>query len=386
MLVDAHVELLAELTDYGRARGWAVETLRRARRSVTAVLAEHPDLQRQQPLDAAAARQFLLDRHLVALRAVEFLIDHGLAVSQDTELDRWLTGRLDPLPATIRGEVNTWIAVLRGHGRRARRPRQTSTIQGYLRALHDPLTDWSARYESLRQVTTEDITASLTALNGSTRRLTLAALRSIFGTLKAERLIFTNPTARVHEPQAPITPVLGLEPGAHAQLLASTSEPGQRLIVLLAGVHALRTAQICRLRVDNADLGAGLLLVDGRPRRLDSLTREQLTAWLTLRRTRWPTSANPYLLINQSTAGGLAPIARSFVHTAVRRLGLTAHQLRTDRFLDEVHATAGDAIALMHLFGISDWTALRYCAELDPLDQTLEFAELTAAHGSTDLQ
>jgi hypothetical protein len=292
VLVDAHVELLAELTDYGRARGWAVETLRRARRSVTAVLAEHPDLQRQQPLDAAAARQFLLDRHLVALRAVEFLIDHGLAVSQDTELDRWLTGRLDPLPATIRGEVNTWIAVLRGHGRRARRPRQTSTIQGYLRALHDPLTDWSARYESLRQVTTEDITASLTALNGSTRRLTLAALRSIFGTLKAERL----------------------------------------------------------------------------------------------RRTRWPTSANPYLLINQSTAGGLAPIARSFVHTAVRRLGLTAHQLRTDRFLDEVHATAGDAIALMHLFGISDWTALRYCAELDPLDQTLEFAELTAAHGSTDLQ
>lgn len=139
----------------------------------------------------------------------------------------------------------------------------------------------------------------------------LAALRSLFGTLKAERLLFSNPTARLREPRAAAAPILGLKPGSHAELLAWTSEPVQQLIVLLAAVHALHTAQLCRLRLDDADLGAGVLLVDGRPRRLDSLTRERLTGWLELRCRCCPASANPHLLVNQSTAGGVAPVARS---------------------------------------------------------------------------
>ena len=44
--------LLDELADYGQARGWAPETLRRARNAVTAVLASGEDLG-QPPWDAA---------------------------------------------------------------------------------------------------------------------------------------------------------------------------------------------------------------------------------------------------------------------------------------------------------------------------------------------
>jgi hypothetical protein len=114
-----------------------------------------------------------------------------------------------------------------------------------------------------------------------------------------------------------------------------------------------------------AELG-GTLLVGGRPRRLDALTRTELRAWLELRRARWPASANPYLLVNQSTAGGLTPVTRGYVQEVFGRLGLTAEQLRIDRLLAEVQASGGDPLTLTRLFGLSDTTAIRYCAELDP--------------------
>jgi hypothetical protein len=46
-----------------------------------------------------------------------------------------------------------------------------------------PLATWAARYDSLRQVTTEDLVAELDTLSGATRLLALSAMRSLFGTL-----------------------------------------------------------------------------------------------------------------------------------------------------------------------------------------------------------
>jgi len=87
--------------------------------------------------------------------------------------------------------------------------------------------------------------------------------------------------------------------------------------------------------------------------------------WLELRRHRWPASANPYLLVNQSTAGGLTPVTRGYIQQVFGRLGVTAENLRVDRLLGEVQDSGGDPLQLTHLFGISDPTAIRYCAELD---------------------
>ena len=188
-------QLLAELDGYGQARGWAPETLRRARRAVTAVLASGEDLG-QPPWDVAGLRRFLNERHLVALRAVEFLTDQGLARGNpQAALDQWLAARLAALPAPVAAEVRTWIEALQGRGPRAGRARQDRTIQGYLRVLEGPLASWSGRYESLRQVTTDDLTAALAPLTGATRLLALSAMRSLFGTLKARRVLFTNPAA-----------------------------------------------------------------------------------------------------------------------------------------------------------------------------------------------
>jgi hypothetical protein len=137
--------------------------------------------------------------------------------------------------------------------------------------------------------------------------------------------------------------------------------------VLLAGVHAVRPHQIRVLALEDIDLGAGILRVAGRPRRLDSLTGQALRGWLELRRVRWPASANPYLLVNQSTAGGRTPVTRGYLQEVFGRLGVTAEDLRVDRLLAEVQASGGDPLTLTLLFGLSDPTAIRYCLELDPL-------------------
>ncbi len=294
--LEQHPQLDAALVGYGRARGWSTDTLRHVRCSLAALLASQPQLTSTSPLDAVAVRQFLIERHLTALRAVEFLTDQGLAARDEhAPLDRWLAHRLEPLPTQIRGEVQTWIEVLRGHGPRAGRPRKAATIQGYLRALEPALADWSARYRSLRQVTADDITDQLQRLTGPTRKLALAVMRSLFKTLKAQRVIFTNPTAGQELRSEPPPPALSLDPAWRAGLLERLHRPDARLIVLLAGVHALRPHQIRVLTLDQVDLAAGTLLVGSRSRRVDALTLEELRAWLELRRARWPAIANPYL-------------------------------------------------------------------------------------------
>jgi integrase len=362
-------DLHAALASYGQARGWSPHSLGRIRRSLVVLLATQPTLTPTSPLDAVAVRQFLIERHLTALRVVEFLTDQGLVASnQHAALDGWLARRLEPLPAQIRGEVHTWIEVLRGRGSRAGRPRKAATIQGYLRALESALADWSTRYQSLRQVTTNDITDQLERLTGPTRLLALAVMRSLFKVLKTRRVIFTNPTAGLELHREPTPPALGLDPARRAGLLDQLHRPDWRLIVLLAGVHALRPHQIRVLTLDDVDLAAGTLRGGGRSRRLDALTLAELRAWMEVRRARWPGSANPYLLVNQSTAGGLTPVTRGYVQEVFQRLGLTAEHLRVDRLLAEVHATGGDPLKLSRLFGITDTTAIRYCAELSPFE------------------
>jgi hypothetical protein len=217
-------------------------------------------------------------------------------------------------------------------------------------------------------------------------------MRSLFKTLKTRRVSFTNPTAGLELHRQPPPPALALDPTRRAGLLGQLHRSDARVIVLLAGVHALRPHQIRVLAVDDVDLTAGTLLAGGRSRRLDAPTRTELHAWLELRRTRWPASANPYLLVNQSTAGGLTPVTRGYIQQVFGRLGLTAQDLRVDRLLAEVQATGGDPLKLTEFFGISDPTAIRYCLELDPLDQAnqprqhREFAELTATDPPRRLQ
>ena len=176
-------------------------------------------------------------------------------------------------------------------------------------------------------------------------------------------MLFTNPAAPLTGRRVPPAPVLPLEDGLRAGLLGRLHEPAGRLIVLLAGVHALRPAGICALTLDDADPAAGTLRLGGRVRPLDQLTTRHLRGWLQARDARWPATANPHLLINRSTGGGTGPVSRGYIQDTVRQAGITAQELRADRLLAEAQASGGDPLRLTHLFGISDPIAIRYCAE-----------------------
>ena len=369
VLTPADWQLLASLTGYGQARGWAPDTLARARRALAVVLTSSQELG-QPPWDAAQLRRFLVNRHLVALRVAEFLTDQGLArTNPRAAFQQWLVRRLAALPGPFAAEVRIWAEALQGRGPRAGRPRHVKTIEAYLRVLETPLAAWAEQYGSLRQVTTEDLAAQLDLLTGATRRLAMAAMRSLFTTLKARRVLFTNPATPLTGRAVQPPPVLPLDDTQRARLLSHLQEPGQRLVVLLAGVHALRPSQICGLTLDAVGPGADTLLISGRARPLDRLTAGHLRAWLHARQARWPATANPHLLINRSTAGGIKLVSRGYIQDTVRRAGITAAELRSDRLLGEAHASGGDPLQLTHLFGISDPTAIRYCAELGLLDR-----------------
>ena len=355
---------LDALVSYGQAHGWALDTLRHACRAVLAVLDSREQFG-EPPWDAADIRRFLVERRLAALRAVEFLTDQGLArPSPQAAFEQWLAARLAALPAPFAADVRTWSEALQSRGSRAGRARQASTIHGYVRILQAPLASWAARYESLRQVTTDDVTGQLAPLTGATRLLALSAMRSLFGTLKARRVLFTNPAAPLTGRRVQPPPVLPLDDGLRASLLGHLHDPGERLIVLLAGVHALRPADICALMLYDADPAAGILLVGGRARPLDRLTAGHLRAWLQTRHARWPTTANQHLLINRSTGGGFKPVSRHYINAAMHGLDITAQNLRADRLLAEAQASSGDPLQLTRLFGISDPTAIRYCADV----------------------
>ncbi|MFF3710259.1 hypothetical protein [Streptomyces phaeochromogenes] len=94
-------------------------------------------------------------------------------------------------------------------------------------------------------------------------------------------------------------------------------------------------------------------------------TRTRISAYLDLRASRWPRTANPHLFINALTATHIGPTSNVW---ATKVLGVSARALREDRIVDEVLAT-GDPRHLCDLFGLSIEGAARYLAVLDPAPQ-----------------
>jgi len=105
-------------------------------------------------------------------------------------------------------------------------------------------------------------------------------------------------------------------------------------------VHAARSGTIRAMRLDDVDIGNRRLVIAGRVRPLDDLTRHVLLDRLHERRTRWPNTANPHLLINQQTATETGPVSTFWAKTALRGHAATLERLRMDRQLAGPSPTA----------------------------------------------
>jgi len=131
--------------------------------------------------------------------------------------------------------------------------------------------------------------------------------------------------------------------------VAAATTPAARL-----GIRALR--------LDDVDLGNRRLVIAGRIRPLDDLTRQILLGWLDHRRTRWPNTANPHVIVNQQTALETGPVSNVWLTKALRGQAATLERLRVDRQLEEALTHGPDPLHLAAVFGVDQKTAIRYAA------------------------
>jgi hypothetical protein len=199
----------------------------------------------------------------------------------------------------------------------------------------------------------------LTATGVRTANL-FTALRSLFGQLRRTGRVFTDPTRGIHLGAQPLAPILPLSTGDYGRVVASATGPAAQLVVVLAGVHAARPGQIRAMTLADANLWQRRLVVAGNPRRLDELTRAVLLDWLVHRRTTWPRTANPHLLITKHSARSLAPVSATWLRGLTADSGVTLDRLRMDRQLEESLTHGPDPLHLQRLFAMSDTTAMRY--------------------------
>ncbi|TQM11002.1 hypothetical protein FB558_3532 [Pseudonocardia kunmingensis] len=202
--------------------------------------------------------------------------------------------------------------------------------------------------------------AVLNQLSGHRLAGTFTALRSLFRFAKRRRLVFADPTRRLHVGRAPTRALL---PMTDAQILAVEHvavTPAQRLVVALVAVHAARARAIRELTLDDVDLAGRRITLGGHSQRLSEFVHHALLAWLQHRRRTWPHTPNRHVLVSTVTATGTAPVSDYYLSWHLLLRGVQLEQVRGDRVLQEALAVRADPLHLAAVFHLSSATAIAY--------------------------
>jgi hypothetical protein len=108
--------------------------------------------------------------------------------------ERFVETTIAALPAGIVADIQRWVEVQRGLGRRKHPSLDWGIIRTYLVHAVPVLNEWAGRVESLQEITPGDVATAITGRSGNAAQARRTALRSIFRALKQERLIFQDPT------------------------------------------------------------------------------------------------------------------------------------------------------------------------------------------------
>lgn len=359
--------LSQELADYATRHGWQPEVAKRARRAMHKLLSiqDHPG-------DKIKVSQLTeLNRiNLPILRIRDFLAAHDL-LDDDTvpALDAWFVGKTADLPEPMRDELRRWRDILWHGSATAPRshPRQPNTIQRRLNAAQTILRGWAIDngYESLREIKRTDVLAALDTIPAGTQRYSAAsALRSIFKTLRAHRVVFRDPTLHIRLGANFYRTIVPGDLAAIRESLHSSDVTTAALTALLA-FHALRSGQLRTLK--RTDVRDGRLFLTDRAIPLAEPVRARLASYLDYRDARWPNTANPHLFIHVHIAGGVTPASNKWIAT---KIGTSARSVRTDRIIQEVQASGGDVRRICDMFGLTVHGAAPYLAVLEHPDLT----------------
>jgi hypothetical protein len=341
--------------DIGEVHGWSDRIRAKVDIALVILLSGHQHGSRIRYSEVAqlAARKLPIGHAVEVLDRIGVLHD-----DRPSFFEEWLAKNMASLPAGVAGDVEAWLRTLHEGGPRTR-PRSRCTVWAYLGAARPVLKGWSD-CSHLREITHDDVLTVAGQLPDARRATTLTALRSLFRDCLRRGTIFRDPTRGVpvgRHSRAVMAPLPSNEIEAVVSA-ATTAE--QRLVLVLAAVHAARPSAIRKLRLEDVDFGDRRLTIGGRTRPLDDLTRQALLNFLAHRRDRWPNTSNPHVIITQQSAYGVAPIASSrFVEEHLGWAG-GPDRLRMDRQLEEALVHGPDPLHLASVFGMSDRSAIRY--------------------------
>ncbi|MSY85564.1 MAG: hypothetical protein F2693_12725 [Actinobacteria bacterium] len=349
----------AAVLDHARRHGWPKSTIHRTQRSMR-ILQLMQDTPGAMLLATDAMR--LQEIGLTAIPVIDVATAAGVMVDdRQPAIQGSFNTTTAHLPTQMRAELAQWFDVmLNGSTTPPRRkPRDQQTIRLYLRWAMPALTVWAEQgTESLREITPADVRAVLPSA-GNPRSTMGAGLRSILTLLKARKVLFINPIARIHTGGHERRQPLPLDI-ATIQRSLNSPDPACAAIAALAAFHGARTREIRFVHL--ADLRDGRLHLGDRTIPLAEPVRVRIEAWLDHRARRWPNTANPYLFINHRNAGKLVPVG---FHWVSRTMDVPVSVIRDDRILHEVTATNGDLRRICELFGITVGAALRYLPNTD---------------------
>jgi hypothetical protein len=351
-------QLDAAVLDHGRRHGWSKDITRSARVGLRVLLAmtgttappvKSSDLDRLISLDLPA-------RPVRTVLADAGLLDEDRPDPVETWFEQHMTG----LPASMAAELRIWFGILyRGSTNPPRcRPRHPGTIKTRLRWALPTLQAWAgAGHQSLREITRDQVIAALPPA-GTPRVKIGRSLKSIFATLKAQKVIFTNPVSRIRIGNFERRIPLPADTGTLAAAL-NAGDPATAALAALLVFHGLRPAELLGLKL--TDVRDGRCYLPGRTVLLAGPVKTRLAAYLDYRHSRWPGSINPHFFIHYLSAPATGPASYGWVND---RLGLPASAVRQDRIIDEVIAAAGDLRRICDLFGVTIATAEHYTSVL----------------------
>jgi hypothetical protein len=342
----------------GEAHGWRRGTRYAVHRGLIIVLSSHAAgdvVRHSEVFPAMRALEISVERVAEVLTAMSVLVD-----DRSSSFENWLKRKLDGLVEGIRQPTEAWLRTMRDGGPRTK-PRDLATVWTHMGNVRPTLVAWSQRYDHLREVTGDDVLAALDGHTGSRRANLLVSLRSLFAFTKRTGKIFRNPTRGIRVGQHPYQLAQRLDQHDVDRAAEAATTPAARLVLMLAAVHAAPTGAIRVLLLDDVDLGNRRLTIAGRTRLIDEFSHQILLEWLDYRRTRWPATANPHLLINQMSAHGTGPVSTIyFAKGKLRGQPATLERLRVDRQLEEAVAHGPDPLHLAAVFGLDPKTAIRY--------------------------
>ncbi|WP_051047488.1 MULTISPECIES: tyrosine-type recombinase/integrase [Nocardia] len=339
------------------AHGFAPKVRWALDRNLVMLLATHADgdLVRVSQFHPLISRQCggALVHVIDILSAMGILLDDRPAV-----FDTWLDAKLDGLAPAIAQQAECWVRTLHDGGPRQHRHTRANAM-AYFNGVRPGLQAWSASHDHLREITREEVLAYLADLDGEPRMLALGGLRSLFAWAKRNGVVFQNPCAGIRHGPRVRRIWQPLSDDEMAAALRAADTPQARLCVALAAIYAARPGQIRALLLDDVDLGNRRITIGGRDLPIDEVTATALREWLDHRRSRWPRTANPHLLISKETALRTGPVSTAFLPN-LRGMTATLERLRIDRKLEEALACGADPLHLLVMFGITGTNAVRW--------------------------